>query len=205
MAEREFEGRDISAEVKALMEGKREPGDANTRPKVERVTSGHVHQKQDNLALRFIKELVPNGDIPLGEYLWQKVLIPTVRGTILDIIHMAFGVSGPSYKSGSSTRYSDLSRDWNYSAKQSEKKKRPYSASYKPVIVDTRRDAERILDGMEEILARYDVASVSDLYQLAGIPVVSIDSKFGWYSIEGSRIVYVSDGYMVKLPDPEPL
>ncbi len=57
-----------------------------------------------------------------------------------------------------------------------------------------------ILDNMFEILDRYKVVTVADLYDLAGERGRYTDNKFGWTDISSASVVRIRDGFVIKLP-----
>ena len=75
------------------------------------------------------------------------------------------------------------------------------------LIYETRADAEKVLSGMTEIIDRYGFVTVTDLYDISGLPgAYYTDSIIGWKgSIKESTIKKVRDGYVIDLPKPEVL
>lgn len=89
-----------------------------------------------------------------------------------------------------------------YGHKESDKTDRKYELVY-----ETRADAEKVLNGMSEIIDEYGFVTVADLYDISGLPgAYYTDSKIGWKgSIKESIIKRVRDGYIINLPEPEVL
>lgn len=75
------------------------------------------------------------------------------------------------------------------------------------LVYETRADAEKVLNGMSEIIDEYGFVTVADLYDISGLPgAYYTDSKIGWKgSIKESTIKKVRDGYIINLPEPEVL
>lgn len=199
-----FEGRNIREEVQVYVKEGGQKKAPPTEKEITPVIKGTAHKKQDSIPVRFLKELIPNGNIPLKDYLLNSVIVPTTRNTILNIIHMMFGVKPLNdtkgrtdftqyYKSPSSTVYPGIG------------KKRAFNCGYQPITVETRQDAQAVLDQMRDILEDYEWVTVMDLYQMVGIPTTSTDNRFGWNSIVGARLEYRSDGFRIVLPDPLPV
>ena len=120
----------------------------------------------------------------------------------------------------------DMAEDAIANAKEQEEKKHRNLYKYddsKPVTIDyeksyindrkyelvygTRADAEKVLNGMSEIIDEYGFVTVVDLYDISGLPgAYYTDSSIGWKgSIKGSTIKKVRDGYVIVLPKPEVL
>ena len=58
---------------------------------------------------------------------------------------------------------------------------------------------------MDELIDRYEVVSVADLYELVGITGNYTDNKYGWTNIRNAEVVRVRDGYVLKLPKATPI
>jgi len=74
--------------------------------------------------------------------------------------------------------------------------------NFDEVILETRGEAEKVLDGLGLILEQYDVVSVSELYELLGETGSYTDDKWGWYDLRGSSVSRVREGYLLNLPKP---
>lgn len=75
------------------------------------------------------------------------------------------------------------------------------------LVYETRADAEKVLNGMSEIIDNYGFVTVTDLYDISGLPgAYYTDSIIGWKgSIKESTIKKIRDGYIIDLPKPEVL
>lgn len=71
--------------------------------------------------------------------------------------------------------------------------------------MESRPEAETVLDNLYDILNKYDVVSVSDLYELVGITPQHTDQKWGWTTLQGAGVSRMRDGYLLNLPEPQPL
>ena len=73
------------------------------------------------------------------------------------------------------------------------------------VILDSRVEAEEVLDSLIELSSKYDAATMRDLLSLIGEPHNTTHEDWGWYDLRGARIHRVGGGYLLDLPRPEPL
>ena len=75
------------------------------------------------------------------------------------------------------------------------------------LVYETRSDAEKVLNGMSEIIDNYGFVTVADLYDISGLPgAYYTDSSIGWKgSIKEATIKKVRYGYVIDLPKPEVL
>lgn len=89
---------------------------------------------------------------------------------------------------------------------------RPTYVNYKcygrttDIRFESRTDAENALEGLQENIKSYGVATISDLYEIAGVNHNSYVNEYqGWYNLENAKIVRVRDGYILELPKPLPI
>ena len=74
-------------------------------------------------------------------------------------------------------------------------------AMYDDIVFETRGDADLVLDQLESAINTYGIASVADLYDLAGITCRSYTAnKYGWSDIRSAKVVRIRDGYILELP-----
>lgn len=73
---------------------------------------------------------------------------------------------------------------------------------YQDVVSPTSQQAEKLLAGLLDALARYHVVTVADLYEGAGLPTQISDQAYGWTDLTGARISPVSNGFVLELPRP---
>lgn len=73
------------------------------------------------------------------------------------------------------------------------------------LIFKTKEDATKILTTMKELLNHYAVVSVADVKDLAGVPSVYADTRYGWTSLENIEIEEASNGFSIAFPQVEPI
>ena len=73
------------------------------------------------------------------------------------------------------------------------------------IILESRTEAEEVIDKLYEVISRYESATVADLYQLVGLSSSHTDYKWGWTDIRGAGVSRSRDGYVLDLPEPIPL
>lgn len=73
------------------------------------------------------------------------------------------------------------------------------------LVIQSRAEAEAVVERLIDIIDKYDVASVQDLNEMLGLPVQPIDNKWGWSALNTVNIRQVGGGYMIDLPPPESL
>ena len=63
-----------------------------------------------------------------------------------------------------------------------------------------RDDAELFVERLIDIIEKYEVASLADLYDLLGWASSHVDNKWGWTYLSNVEVRQVRDGYLIDLP-----
>lgn len=175
--------------------------------KVERVVNGKVKSKKKN---KFADTFISEDAASVKEYIIFDVLIPAAKNAISDMVTtgiqmMLYGeVRGTGKSKGSKVSYSkyyDDRRDRDY-----DRRSRTRSGyDYDEIILESRAEAEEVLNSMDDLLDRYGLVSVADLYDLVGITGNYTDNKYGWTNLRHASVQRLRDGYLLKLPRAIPL
>lgn len=182
-------------------------GEVMPPKKVERVAIGKTRKKNEvrKLADVFIAEDVHS----VKDYIVQEVLLPAAKKAISEMVTsgidmLLYGESkaksrGRSESRVSYTKYYERDRDYDRGART-----RSRGYNYDDIILDTRREAEEVLDRMQDLIDSYGMVSVADLYDLVGINGSYTDNKYGWTHLRSTDVQRVRDGYLLKLPKALP-
>lgn len=181
---------------------------------LQKVVSGTAKIKKKSEARKFADVFIAEDAHNVKSYLFSDVMIPALKKLVADIIQdgiemILYGGSRRSERRSAGFRadrydYSSCSRD----SRDSRRRRDDHSRSgynYDDIVLSTRGDAEAILDRLDELIEMYKMASVADLYELAGLPDKFTDHDYGWTSLRNARVEHVRDGYLLKLPRPIPL
>lgn len=204
------------------------PQAARTRPaiqakKLERVTQGEVTRRKKPLGKR-LKELFISGDSrSVWGFVAGDVLIPAAKDMITDaatqaVERMVFGESrGFRNRSGgyrpspsSHTPYNRYSQGggapWRPEPPRDVSRRARASHDFDEIILESRGEAERVIDMLMEMVSQYSQATVGDLYDLVGISSAYTDNKYGWTNLQGAGVQHIRGGqFLLNLPKPEPL
>jgi hypothetical protein len=75
--------------------------------------------------------------------------------------------------------------------------------AFDEIVINSRQEAEEVLDQMYDVISRYEAVTVADLYELTGLESSHADQKWGWEDLRGSSVGRVrGGGYLLELPDP---
>ena len=164
-------------------------------------------KKKNKLAETFISEDASN----IKSYILMDVLVPAIKKAVIDIvtdgISMLFygDTSHGNRRSSTSASYISYNR---YSDRDRRDDRTSYGRSrysYDDIILQSRGEAEEVLDRMSEMIDTYGIVSVADMYDLVGIVPNYTDNKYGWTNLRNAEPIRVSNGYMLKLPKAGPI
>lgn len=159
----------------------------------------------------------------MWQYVAQDVLIPAAKDMVSDAVAQAtdsllFGESRggaarrKTHNSSGKNGYVSYNR---YSASQhvnardepgvvtNYSKRARATHDFGEILVKTRLEGEAVVDQLFEIVSKYDVATVADLYDLVGLSPTFTDEKWGWTDLRGSNVRRVRKGFSIELPSPE--
>lgn len=177
--------------------------------KVEKVVSGTVKTKKksgvNKLANIFIAEDVSN----VKDYIINDVLIPTVRDTLWSVLTNSldmfiYGGRGKSNRTSSSSKVS-YRQFYDNKPGRSGSVNVANGFDYDDIILDNRAEAEEVIRQMRDIIDTYQMATVSDLYDLVGLTGPHTANKYGWTNLRNAEAVRVRDGYILKFPKALPI
>ena len=174
------------------------------KKKVDKVVKGKVKTKKKNGILSsFINDDLQD----IKKYIVEDVLIPTVKKTITDVVKNSIDmffygeVSRPNRGNSSRISYSSFyDRD-----RDREPRRRRNSLLIDDIVLESRAEAEEVLDRLDEMIDEFGMASVLNLYDLIGVTAPFTADKYGWTDIRNATAVRVRDGYLLKLPRVMPL
>lgn len=183
--------------------------------KAKKVVSGKVQTKKRSEIRKFTDIFVAGDLASVGDYLLYDIVVPNIKRLVEDIsvsgIRMFLHGKDGAKSGGSSYGAPKISyRNYYEQDKRDVKSSRDdYRArnrfDYDEIVFDSRGDAEVVLTQMDEMLDRYKVVSVLDMYDAAGITPPYTADKYGWTDLHSASIVPVRNGYVIKLPKAFPL
>lgn len=176
--------------------------------KVEQVAKAKTKKKSE--VKKFADVFVAEDVTSVKDYILMEVLLPAAKKAISDIVTngidmLLYGEPRSKSKSRESKTsytkyYNDRDRDYDRPSRSRGR----YGYDYDDIILDTRREAEEVLDRMDDLIDNYGMVSVADLYDLVGISGNYTDNKYGWTNLRSADVQRVRDGYLLKLPKALP-
>lgn len=186
--------------------------------KITRVTSGEPVRKRKSLRKQFSETFVAGDMKTAARYVMFDVLLPAAKDMIVEagssgIEKLIFGDSrrrGATPPQAGPTGYVSYNRipmgaSRMASSARAMSRRARASHDFDEIILDSRTEAEEVIDRLFDLVSRYENASVADLYELVGISSNHTDHKWGWTDIRGAGVSRVRDGYLLDLPEPHPI
>ena len=177
------------------------------RKKLEPIAKGKAKKK--NEIKKFTDVFLAEDITSVKSYIINDVLIPAAKKAISDIVTngidmILYGeVKGRDRRRDggsrvSYTKYYERDRDYD------RRRERRSVYDYDDIILDTRSEAEEVLNRMDDLIDNYGMVSVADLYDLVGITGNYTDNKYGWTNLRSAEVRRTRDGYLIKLPKALP-
>lgn len=175
--------------------------------KIEKVVTGPVRTKKKGGFAKFLNLFIPEGT-DIKQYIVQDVVVPAIKKTVSDSVDTVLygGTRGHKGRGGLASKVSYTSYYDDRRGVREPAPARSSAYSYDDIIIDSRGEAEHVLDQMCELIATYDHVTVADLYELVGITAQYTDNYFGWTNLGTAEVVRARDGgFMLKLPRAVPI
>ena len=181
--------------------------------KVEKIVVGGVTRRKKPLGKRFSETFVGGDAQSVAAYVMNDVMIPAAKDMIADAVSqgiekMLFGESrgrsrGASVAGAAYTSYNRISTQAKANAPKRDISQRARAShDFDEIILDTRAEAQEVLDSLFTLISDYDVATVADLYEMVGQTGTFTDEKWGWVDMRGASVTRIKGGYLLNLTRP---
>lgn len=197
------------------------PAEPEKRVKKAVVSKGDVVRKKKPLGRRMSETFFGGDARSVAGFVFMDVLVPATKDLIVDMVTQGIerslygevrgqGRRSPAGRPGSRdhTPYSRISSGSSRRDPREEPRLTRRSRArheFEDVILPSRVKAEEVLDGLYDILSKYEQVSVADFYDLLDETSEPVDEKWGWEDLRGSSVIRRRDGYLINIPSPEPL
>ena len=182
------------------------------KPRLEKVVNGTVKTKKKSDISKLRDNFIAEDAATIKSYLLTDVLLPALKNTIEDVvtngIRMLLRGDTAARKTGNGA--SKIAYDRMYDRRDDGR--RP-SMNYRSrsvydfddIILETRGEAEAVIDRLCEAIDAYGQASIGDLNDLVGRTGNYTDNDYGWFNLRSAEAIRTRDGYILKLPRVVPL
>lgn len=201
---------------------KQKAGASPNRERPERVTAAKARRRRTPLGKKFSQTFFSGDARTAGEYMVGNVLLPMLKDALFETLHsgldrLAYGDQRGRRRGPTSMIHQQLGRiQYNQMSQMQRGDDRPPMPKmlsrqsktrhdFGEIIITTRQEAEEVLDRLYDLVSKYDVATISDLYALTGIETSHTDTNWGWTELRGSGVGRIrgGGGYLLNLPEPE--
>lgn len=167
------------------------------------VVKGTAVVKKKSALSKFADEFISEDAKNVKSYVLGEVLIPSIKKAICDIVidsinMILYGGTRGDRRRSTADRvsYSSFSRSESRPLREARS-----AYSFDDIRLETRGEAQEVLDRMDELMEAYGLVRVADFYDLVGVTGNYTDNKYGWTNIRSAEIVRLRDGgYVIKLP-----
>jgi hypothetical protein len=190
---------------------------------IEKVVTGEAVQKPKSIGRKF-KDIFFGGNVKASaRFVIADVILPASRDLLVDAIsngarRVVYGES--MYRSRRPTDYRPrvqysnpinpmYRNDPRYDTRPRANlpdQRNPYRTERRDandIVLESKMDADRVVESLFEIVDKYEVASLADLYDLLGWQSSHTDNKWGWTQLNNIEVRQVRDGYLIDLPPLE--
>lgn len=184
------------------------------RKKIDKVINGDAVKRKKGLGRKMAETFTGDDVHSVGTYILFDVIMPAAKTMVSDAVsqgieRMLFGDGARRTSSKSGVGHTSYNRMYNAGASRDNRSSDRPTASrtrvdheFDEVILETRGEAEEVMDLLMDLIQNYDVVTVSDLYDSVGISGSYTNDKWGWTNLKGAGIRRVRAGYLIDLPRP---
>lgn len=188
--------------------------------KITRVTTADPVRKRRSLRKQFSETFVAGDLRGAVSYVLLDVLLPAAKDMVVEagsqgIERLIFGetrrrgLRGPQAGATGYVQYNRMSGPTVASRISGPARAMSRAArsrfNFDEIVIESRTEAEEVIDQILEVVSRYGQATVADLYELVGINSTHTDHRWGWVDLHGAGVSRIRGGYLLDLPEPEPL
>ena len=180
---------------------------------VNKVVQKEVKHHKETMGERFEKVFLSGSVENVQSYVIFDVMIPALKDMAFDMIEKGLKMilfdegtpshisRGRSYDTGKYVSYQSYSQRPSHRTSGTQYV-RPTANDFSDIIFRDRIDAEHVLDGLIELIDRYEVASVADFKKFSGLRTSYTDENVGWANLSSAQVARTREGYIIKLPRP---
>lgn len=211
---------DYQGNSKREREGKSEKKNRPPKENIEKVVTGEVIQKPKGIGRKF-KDIFLGGDAKTAAvFVGRDVLIPALKNLVVDMVtkgaeRLVYGTDS-RYSRRPTVNYRGISQGvpYNRPLDLRDPRERTYPPQALPrgrqnrhdindVVLATKEEADLVTERLADIMDKYDVVSLMDLYDLLGLQTSPIDNKWGWTYLGNIDVRQIRQGYLLELPPLE--
>jgi hypothetical protein len=197
------------------------------KKKAEKIITGKAIRRKKPVGSK-LRDIFNGADVRgTISYVAQEIAIPAAKDFALDAVQQALQrmLWGDSYRrsfsssnrdrdrgrvrydgyhSSSSSLSSHSSRDRDRDYRDRDHREMSHRGradhDFDEVILDSRGEAEIVIDRLRRSIEEYDTVTVAEMYDLIDITASFVDHKYGWTDLTDARVRRINGGYLLDLP-----
>lgn len=187
----------------------REQQQEEPKQKLEPIVTSGAKIKKKSKTSEFFGQFISEDGEKVKSYIWTDVMVPAIKKTISDVVTNAidmllYGDTKSAYSKIPAEKVS-----WRTYYKSEERNSGGYVRpqvlpyTYDEIIVQTKGQADAVLNEMANAIQEYGFVSVASMYDLVGITNYAFTcNSYGWTDLRNAMIIRERDGYLLKMPKP---
>lgn len=185
--------------------------------RVTRVAKGPVKTKKNEMR-KFADIFISEDVSSVKNYIFMDVLVPAIKKAVYDIVTNGIDMflyggtgKGKTGQNGVKISYGNYYNQKNSghssSFRGSENVQPRNGFEYEDIVFSNRGDAELVKQQMKDVISRYGVVTIADMYDMAdpNLTPPYTSHKYGWMDVSSAEAIRVRDGYILKLPKATPI
>jgi hypothetical protein len=178
--------------------------------KVEKVIEGTVTTRKRGLRGKFSEAFLSEDSSSVGSYVILEVLVPAAKNMLSDAVsqgieRILFGDARPRQPNSRTNHTSYSTRYNDRPPRQPLNRQARANHDFREIIIETRADAEDVLERMRDLINSYNMATVADLYDLVGLTGDYTDDRWGWDDLRSAGVRAIRGGFILILPKTIPV
>ena len=193
--------------------------DAQEEPRIDGpVISGTAIERKEPLRKKFIQAYAGDSAQSVGQFLLMDVVVPGTKNIISDLVTQGInrllygsasrpgggqvrsnvgGVSYGKFFNGGGGQQAAPASNLSQQSRANHQ--------FGEIVLQSRADAELVIDSLRALIEQYGNATVQNLYSLVNVSSDFTDIKYGWTNLARAGVVQIREGYLLDLPRPEVL
>ena len=184
---------------------------------LEQIVENGATRRRRSLRKQFKETFVAGDARTATRYMMFEVVLPAARDMIVEAMHQGMEklIFGDSRRRGSTPPQAGPTGHISYNRygaaavrggpQRAMSRQARGRHDFDEIILDNRAEAEEVIDRLFTLVSQYESATVADLYELVGLSATHTDHKWGWTDLMGAGVSRIRGGYLLDLPEPEPL
>lgn len=170
--------------------------------RLEPVANATARKTKNTMLSKVANAFVPEDVESVKDYILMDVVVPTAKSLIMDTVQTLLGINSRSSVNRRPASRVSYGRAYDDARRSYDEPRTRIGYDYTELDYDTRGEAERVLDSMDEAVSVYGSVSVLDYYDLSGVTTDNYTGRnYGWTNLRSARVVRLSNGkYAIRLP-----